>query len=50
MVAKLNSDKQQLVIELSKLKKEVNTLMLVPGPGSSGPLIKQADGNSTNEQ
>ena len=50
MVTKINLVEQPLVIELLKLTKEVNTLMLVPGPGSSGPLIKQADGNSTNEQ
>ena len=50
MVVKLNTDKQQLAIELSKLKKEVNTLMLVPGPGSSGDHIKHTEGDSSNEQ
>ena len=39
MVAKLNSDKNELVLELSKFKKEINTLMLVNAPRSTGLMM-----------
>ena len=38
-MAKLNSDKNELVLELSKFKKEINTLMLVDRPRSTGLLM-----------
>ena len=38
------------MVELSKLKKEINTLMLVQGPGSSGILIKEGDCDQSVEQ
>ena len=50
MVAKLNQDKNELVLELSKLKKEINTLMLVNAPRSTGLLMQEPAADLNNEQ